>query len=647
MRRASSRTMMVVLTAAFVLACGGTETTSLPDAGGSDSGTEPDAGQDTSTPDGGPAGSQADGGSAASALDGGDTASQPDGGTATTMADGGATGSEPDGGNPTADGGRTGGTGEPEPGAQVGQNVQLKENVVTLTSPQIAAGTLLGDRLQLPLDGNEGLANLAPGTILVSQAGGGLLRKVVRVRQARAAGGRSLGDLLEIFTSPATLLEAVRNADFTIERSGIAADLNQAELVAGGGTASLSVLLTASLSISVKVTGSIRAGQFERMELELLVSENASATDRLRVMGGIAYSGSTNLLRTTSRFVEFIGPVPVFQSLTLSLDAGYQFDLAAAANIDIGLSCQGTMEKRLLYQAGSGWQNMPIVLTSNCWPEPAEFQVEGSVDARVFLRPRVDLKFYELAGPYLQAEIGLSVRGNICPNPATLSAQAYWLGTAGIDATALGMPTLFERELGAGELPIASVSAPFCTGTWNSNELFRECFGDTCKPCGGLGQSCCTGNSPCFLPFFGGDVETACGSDSTCQPCGGENQPCCGTAPNQQQCNSPTASGQGLRCATGLYATSTYLCKPCGQIGQRCCLNSSCDSPAPGDLRTLNCVSGTTWPICKGCGKSGQACCVSVPDPPAPEPPSWRVPWSCNPFDPANLLCTSGVCDPQ
>jgi alpha-tubulin suppressor-like RCC1 family protein len=118
------------------------------------------------------------------------------------------------------------------------------------------------------------------------------------------------------------------------------------------------------------------------------------------------------------------------------------------------------------------------------------------------------------------------------------------------------------------------------------------------KPCGGLGDNCCTTGNRC--------VDGASCRNSVCVECGKLNDVCCDYG--STKCSGKVGEVQCF--------SSRDACERCGGISEQCCVESRDSSWDGWGCRIgSQCTGGTDGVNCHACGKAGQECCrMTGPD---------------------------------
>jgi hypothetical protein len=98
----------------------------------------------------------------------------------------------------------------------------------------------------------------------------------------------------------------------------------------------------------------------------------------------------------------FIGPVPVVTDLYVDVLAGCDFSIEGQVAIELGVGISSTVEIGIPYDHGN-WN--PIASTSfDKHTIGPNLTVGGTVGLECSLKPRFELRFYGLAGPYIYAQ---------------------------------------------------------------------------------------------------------------------------------------------------------------------------------------------------------------------------------------------------
>jgi len=341
-------------------------------------------------------------------------------------------------------------------------NVVIKPNVTVLADEQIASATVTEDSITLPSAGNEALANLPVGTVLVSGYQDGFIRKLSAAPTGATTqalhGVHTLGGVTSAFirllTVPATLTDAVSSANFdwTLAPTPLSLDANDA--LAGTEQAGVTIAAKMSLSPSIHVTGQIVDGSVTSFTTTVVTTASDTVSSALSFDGSKSWSGSAPVGSTSQRFLKFLGPVPVVGKVTLSLTAGYAAAVTAKATVSVGATCELTYTNGISYAADSGWDSTSST-DKECSVSGPTLGLRAGASASVYLSPKVQLAFWGVGGPFVSAQVGATASINACPQPSKWSVNGYINGTVGANASVLGISGQYMKTVASVTYPIA------------------------------------------------------------------------------------------------------------------------------------------------------------------------------------------------
>lgn len=340
-------------------------------------------------------------------------------------------------------------------------DVVVNEDVVVLGEE--ARAELEG--FELDTDRNEGeiafvdsssfAADVEVGRILVTEpvegtAPYGFLQ---RVESKRTENGR-----IVFTTSQATLLETFNRADIRYEQRLDPADLIDAEtrtegielrtsespttrrqplgfdfglefdqvLVDADGDHSTTedqLTLDGSVNFNASAKADIDIGWFAELDLFLFridLEESAS----VEIAGSAGYQFDERITVASYQFgtfTIFVGPVPVVFNITMTVDVGA--DGTFEANVSAKAVQETSVTLGAKYTENNGWENLNDFDSSFSF-SPPEITVAGA--ARAFAEPRIAVKIYGLAGPFVLAQAYVAADAELYRSP-------FWRFTAGLD----------------------------------------------------------------------------------------------------------------------------------------------------------------------------------------------------------------------
>ncbi len=291
---------------------------------------------------------------------------------------------------------------------------------------------LVGSRTRLPA-----LAAAVPGDILVSGRGAGFLRRVRSVRND--------GDNVVAQTEPASLEDVFHQVHV---RGAINGDAAAAGPAATPGIGMRGVRLELpKLALQGKRIAVGHRGEIEIVDgdfafqpqldfdlamhggkighIKVLAAGESNARLHVRyhltkpsdVQSGAFASLSgdgTSVLETPPYYAVFwAGVVPIVVSVRARLIAGFELLVGGEVDGEQDVSADGSVSAGLEYADG-GWRNLSSKSLSLSRAGGTTTFVSHSVSGDVTLTARLDVSFYELAGPYvgLQAYAGVKHEGN-------------------------------------------------------------------------------------------------------------------------------------------------------------------------------------------------------------------------------------------
>ncbi len=150
------------------------------------------------------------------------------------------------------------------------------------------------------------------------------------------------------------------------------------------------------------------------------------------------------LFTTSWTAVYAVGAVPVYQKITLSVEAEFTATAQASVNAETSATASSTVEVGLRYEQGTGWQP-----TSSLDFErglTADLSVLGSVSAEIRFVPQLEVEFYEAVAGWFTIEPSLSglieAEGTVMPTCAPVQLTHFDVDlevdvNAGVDLTLL------------------------------------------------------------------------------------------------------------------------------------------------------------------------------------------------------------------
>lgn len=298
---------------------------------------------------------------------------------------------------------------------------------------------------------------IEPGKVIVGAQGPGFLRRVSSVSTS--------GDEITVITTPASLTDVVERGSFqtTVQMTEPAgspgslqdgsADVQygplQADYLASGvsvSAAGLSLsdtdlckeLLNGNCPDWLKLTipsgsigfepgldidGSIDDGEIKTFHtiatgaLSLDLSVRAEATKEFTA------SGDKKLAEVSKRFVAWIGSFPVVGKVTMSYTVGYSATAKLKTTYETGATVTTQVDAGARYAAATGWEGVWDT-SLQTQPKTTEWTAQADGEVRIFVRPHLEVVFYEVVGPYIDVEPWLKGEAHVGTQQCELKVSA-------------------------------------------------------------------------------------------------------------------------------------------------------------------------------------------------------------------------------
>ena len=337
-------------------------------------------------------------------------------------------------------------TGEPVPQAGT---ATLRATTVILPAAVTKDAIVNFDHLLFPAAGNESLLALPRYTVIVSGTGDGFIRKVYQPSLE--------GDFIKITTSPASLADAVVEASF---HTTFTEPLQIEQRIESRGTPMLEATITgrASLTPTIDIDFAIADATVTSFDLHLTSAGIA------RIEGTIDFTNTTHWAwgeeqpwqRTLYRRTLALGPLPVV------VVAQASSTLAANAYVDMpvtftnGVSTTLTVDAHTHYTPAESWTTTDASSFTVSQIGPIH-EGQGRASLAVGIAPRVELAFYNIAGPRIDLAAQAGGFGAYCGPSLITGLQAALIGAASLRLEALTKMSdtnvmLFDKRMPLDEL---------------------------------------------------------------------------------------------------------------------------------------------------------------------------------------------------
>jgi hypothetical protein len=282
--------------------------------------------------------------------------------------------------------------------------VNPRLRVVDAAGVQVAADSLRASGAAL-----ASLRGVTAGDVLVSAAGTGYLRRVVGVTRD--------GDALVIATAPAALDDALvegalhsrqdllapgeRAADRLVNVPPLTVSFDELPLFEDGDA---KAALAGSVTMHPYLDVDLAVSRARVQSFTLVLHGDLDASVDLDVSAGHEVGKSfakTVWSAPPTVLTQWIGPVPVVEVISLSLVATGEVHAGVTGAMTLGgVDAQATLAAGARYDAAAGWSGVgehTLTLTAAAPSASVVAHAGGSVR----LQARADIRFYDLAGPYV------------------------------------------------------------------------------------------------------------------------------------------------------------------------------------------------------------------------------------------------------
>ncbi len=222
-----------------------------------------------------------------------------------------------------------------------------------------------------------------------------------------------------IDTTQARLTDAVIEGEMTQEYdlvnggeevpfAEVVVDLSGTELYSDGDLSITLSQASVSFNPTLDLDLDISGGDVERLRLEANGTMTTAVAVQVAASTDIPSLEDEVVVWSDSRtYVTMIGWMPVVTVAYLELSAGYSLEIGGEVSFEAGLEGELTVGGGFDYEDGI---TTPIANFQNPPPTPIgpSIDAEAAVTARMWLEPKITLEFYDIGGPYLAAQAGVT-----------------------------------------------------------------------------------------------------------------------------------------------------------------------------------------------------------------------------------------------
>ncbi|TKJ40445.1 hypothetical protein CEE37_09015 [candidate division LCP-89 bacterium B3_LCP] len=315
---------------------------------------------------------------------------------------------------------------EPEPEPEV----IIADNAVVMDSTEFGSPTIVGDNYSFTFTGAPPDINV--DDVIVGVTDGGFLRKVTGVQidsntVTLTTEQAALTDIVEVGSFQETIdlqigsnlnskglmgLETRYLAD-GVTLIGDTLDLSGVELFSGqvSGVEILAEITDGLIAFNPSLDIGVEISWFQLVEFHAIATgELIFDCDVLLTCDGeISHDYEITIAEFSTILVQMIGPIPVVEIITLSFDAGYETYLQLEGEVGAGCDALASVSVGAQYQ-NETWESIWETNTE-LNGHPVEWAASAEVMLRGYVKPRISIDFYAVAGPYLEGEPYLKFLG--------------------------------------------------------------------------------------------------------------------------------------------------------------------------------------------------------------------------------------------
>ncbi|MBA3818603.1 MAG: hypothetical protein H0X17_06895 [Deltaproteobacteria bacterium] len=341
-------------------------------------------------------------------------------------------------------------------------------NLIVLDEAIAARVTLQPGAMSIPTGAAGPLAGVHVGDVVVSNGPQPFLRRVVAVD--------SLGGQLALITEPAALTDAILQGHVHSDRdllsesvppapgqTAVIIPVDKLALEFGGTN------LVEDLGVEVRVNrGTITFRPSLDVDLQIddgsLTSFHAILRGELEASVGLTVSSDRSFRRNFAvtlwesppyTATQFIGVVPVVEVVRVSLVLTGEAHASVRGTVDLGSAkAKASLEAGATYADGR-WSAVadPAISFETRGPS---FDAGAMAGASLRLTTRLDVKFYDIAGPHLV--VGTYARTEL--RDSTTDGLS-WTGRVGMDAAFGGNVTVLGKSLASYDRALFDVGRSF------------------------------------------------------------------------------------------------------------------------------------------------------------------------------------------
>lgn len=322
--------------------------------------------------------------------------------------------------------------------------------------PAISGMVVTPDAVALPRAGNEALASLAAGDIVISAEREGFLRGVDSV---------ALGaDTITLATHDAELSDALIDASIASSLGGAgkadtyqlpAIHLSLANRRVVDNTA-LTAVVSGSLGLEPQLDLDLQIADRRLQQFAMVLSGRVTGSLDIQLDAREANVGPELTLWESppAIFYQQVGPVPVVETVTTSVTLQLQVVARGEGRLHVTADTIATLAGGVRYDRATGWQGVGDLDLDASGSVPETSVTLTDLGVRAWLTARADVRLYGIAGPYVQAGPQLEVVRDLVHGDFDASVGFRGYAGGALKIARLNVPALPGFDLFDVEKPV-------------------------------------------------------------------------------------------------------------------------------------------------------------------------------------------------
>jgi hypothetical protein len=327
----------------------------------------------------------------------------------------------------------------PEVEAQGAEAVVVGAGVVQVTASDVEDAVIGVDSMTF-FEPNERLMRIGKGTLVM-----GILKGEPFIRRVRSVDFQVDGSLY-FTTDLAGVADVAPTAQArrSVEFDPLVFDKSDLVIAQGAGTNLSCTKCTVQFAPTLDYQFDLRAGAPESIGVGVRGKLEGDLELTLEAgNGGGSLKKEVEIAKASQRLVQTLGPVPIWEDLSVSLVAGVEGKLDSRATIVTKIHTEKEASFGA-YMSHDEWTFEKDEKDAKFVYEHPVLRTQVGASAAVYVKLRVAASVYSIAQAYLDAEARAEARLTVCPSPSKGSLD----GSLGIVAGAkLVLPLVKDPEI--------------------------------------------------------------------------------------------------------------------------------------------------------------------------------------------------------